>query len=93
MNCLDNDYAGNAREKGGTMEQEQTAREEYVQVGVTALRAPDGSFLPAVPLYIKATPEAKAAEAALKRDITGILAQRMKPYMEQAARGKRKESK
>lgn len=55
---------------------------EYIQVGVTALRAPDGSFLPAVPLYIKATPETKAAEEALTQDITGVLAQRMKTYME-----------
>ena len=27
--------------------------EKYVQVGITALRAPDGSFLDPVPLYIK----------------------------------------
>lgn len=39
--------------------------ERYIQVGVTALRAPDGSFLPSVPLYIKSTPEARAAEEAL----------------------------
>lgn len=56
---------------------------EYIQVGVTALRAPDGSFLPAVPLYIRSTPETKAAEEALTQDITGVLAQRMKAYMEQ----------
>lgn len=55
----------------------------YIQVGVTALRAPDGSFLPAVPLYIRSTPETKAAEEALTQDITGVLAQRMKAYMEQ----------
>ena len=24
----------------------------YIQIGVTAMRGPDGSFLPAVPLYI-----------------------------------------
>ena len=47
---------------------------EYIQVGVTALRAPDGSFLPAVPMYIRSTPETKAAEEALTKDITGVLA-------------------
>lgn len=57
--------------------------EQYIQVGVTALRAPDGSFLPSVPLYIKSTPETKAAEEALTQDITGVLAQRMKLYMEE----------
>lgn len=25
---------------------------KYIQVGVTALRTPDGGFLPSVPLYI-----------------------------------------
>lgn len=27
---------------------------EYVQIGVTALRAPNGEFLPSVPLFIRA---------------------------------------
>ena len=57
--------------------------EQYIQVGVTALRGPDGSFLPAVPLYIKATPEAKAAEEALIQDIAGVLAHKMKQYMDE----------
>lgn len=56
---------------------------EYIQVGVTAMRGPDGSFLPAVPLYIKSTPETKAAEEALVGDITSVLAQRMKLYVDQ----------
>ena len=29
------------------------SKEKYICVGSTALRAPDGSFLPSVPLYIK----------------------------------------
>jgi len=29
------------------------AGEHFVQIGITALRAPDGAFLPSVPLYIK----------------------------------------
>ena len=31
--------------------------EEYIQVGVIAARAPDGSFLPSKPIYVKRTPE------------------------------------
>lgn len=60
--------------------------ERYIQVGVTALRGPDGSFLPAVPLYIKETPETKAAEEAFTKDVTGILAQKMKEYMDKTRR-------
>ncbi len=40
----------------------------YVQVGVTAMRAPDGSFLPAVPLYVRA--EDAATEACPKAIIS-----------------------
>lgn len=69
-----------AQERASAREDQQY---EYIQIGVTALRAPDGSFLPAVPMYIRSTPETKAAEEALTKDITGVLAQRMKLYMEQ----------
>jgi len=55
---------------------------EYIQVGVTAMRDPKtGDFLPAVPLYIKATTEAKAAEEALLQDISGVFAERMQQYI------------
>jgi|BioPla2DNA2_1021312.scaffolds.fasta_scaffold16687_7 hypothetical protein len=66
------------------MSEEAVSRHEpeYIQVGVTALRGPDGSFLPSVPLYIRATPEAKAAEEALIGDIASVLAERMKTYVE-----------
>ena len=37
--------------------------EEYIQIGVTAMRDPaTGGFLPSVPLYIKADDAAKEAE-------------------------------
>jgi len=62
--------------------------ERYIQVGVTALRAPDGSFLPSVPLYIKSTPEARAAEEALTQDIAGVLAHKMKQYMDETRKAK-----
>lgn len=32
-------------------------KETFVQIGVTALRSPDGSFLPSVPLYVKVPAE------------------------------------
>lgn len=69
-----------AQERASAREDQQY---EYIQVGVTALRAPDGTFLPAVPLYIRSTPESKAAEEAMTKDVTSVLAQRMKLYMEQ----------
>lgn len=54
---------------------------EYIQIGVTALRDPEtGDFLPSVPLYIKATPEAKASEEKLHFDIAKILAEKMGEY-------------
>lgn len=56
--------------------------EKYIQVGVTALRGPDGVFLPAVPLYIKAEDGAEEAEEALIDDIGHLLALRMKTYVD-----------
>ena len=56
--------------------------EEYIQVGVTAMRGPDGSFLPAVPLYIRADDSAKTGEARLTEDIGRLLAARMKAYVD-----------
>lgn len=63
--------------------------ERYIQVGVTALRDPaTGDFLPAVPLYIRSTPETQAAEEAMTQDIAGVLAERMRTYMEQTGQAK-----
>lgn len=59
------------------------AAETYIQIGVTALRNPaTGDFLPAVPLYIRAEDGAEAAEEQLIQDIGGLLALRMKQYMD-----------
>lgn len=59
------------------------AKEEFIQIGFTALRNPaDGSFLPAVPLYIKAEDGAEEAEQQLISDIGNLLALRMKAYMD-----------
>ena len=57
-------------------------KEKYIQVGVTAMRGPDGNFLPAVPLYIKAEEGAEEAEEALIHDIGHLLALRMKAYID-----------
>ncbi len=60
--------------------------EQYIQVGVTALRDPaTGDFLPAVPLYIKADDSARAGEEKLIQDIGHLLALRMKAYADGCA--------
>lgn len=64
-------------------------KEVFVQVGVTALRAADGSFLPSVPLYIKApkkdvnpkTGRYEGEEAAIK-DIASVFADKFKQYVD-----------
>ena len=58
-------------------------KEEYLQIGVTALRDPaTGAFLPAVPLYIRAEDNAAAEEQHLIDDIGNLLAKRIKKYMD-----------
>lgn len=63
--------------------------ERLVQIGQTALRAPDGSFLPAQPLYIVVEaapnePEDKpfsAAEETMLTDVSGIFAKKFAQYV------------
>lgn len=55
--------------------------ENYIQVGETALRAPDGSFLPSVPLYVKAEDVGEEAEERLIYDIGKLFAAKMKDYV------------
>ena len=58
-------------------------KEEYLQIGVTALRDPTtGEYLPAVPLYIRAEDNAAAEEQHLIDDIGNLLAKRIKKYMD-----------
>lgn len=58
-------------------------REEYIQVGVTALRDPaTRKFLDPVPLYVKATPEIMESAERLTRDIGKIFAEKFKKYKE-----------
>lgn len=58
-------------------------KEEYIQVGVTALRDPaTGGYLPAVPLYIKADESAKEAQQSFIEDIGHLFALQIKAYMD-----------
>lgn len=58
-------------------------KEEFIQIGYTALRDPaSGEYLPAVPLYIKASDGAAEAEQKVIEDIGNLFALRMKAYMD-----------
>jgi len=57
---------------------------EYIQVGVTALRAPDGTFLPAVPLYVQTKDQARLGGEETINGIAKVFAQRMKQYVDEA---------
>lgn len=56
---------------------------KFIQIGVVAARDPDGNFLPAVPIYVEATPELEAAETEVIADIGKIFAQKMKQYIDE----------
>lgn len=59
------------------------AKEEYIEVGVTALRDPaTGGYLPAVKLYIKADESAKEAQANLIEDLGHLFAHQIKAYID-----------
>lgn len=58
-------------------------KEEFIQIGYTALRDPaTGEYLPAVPLYIKASDGAAEADQKVIEDIGNLFALRMKAYMD-----------
>ena len=58
-------------------------KDEYIQIGYTALHDPaTGDYLPAVPLYIKASDGAAEAEQKVIEDIGNLFAMRMKAYMD-----------
>ena len=57
--------------------------EEYIQIGVTAMRDPaTGGFLPSVPLYIKADDAAKEAERQMHKEVGKAIAGMMKKYID-----------
>jgi len=55
--------------------------DEYIQIGVMAARAPDGSFLDSVPIYTRRTPQAEAAEEAALRPVAQIFAEKFAQYL------------
>lgn len=64
-------------------------KERLQWVGSTALRAPDGTFLPSVPLYIKVPASTvnpnsglSAGEEELLDDIAAVLVPRFKQYID-----------
>ena len=68
------------------MMREAKRMDDYIQIGVISARTPDGSALPAVPIYMKRTPEAERAEEAALRPVARIFAEKMAAYI----RGTRK---
>lgn len=61
-------------------------KKKFTQIGVTALRSPDGSFLPAVPLYVESDRiedlRTSGATATGLDDITEIFSAKFKQYID-----------
>ena len=58
-------------------------KEEYIQIGYTAMRDPaTGGYIPATPLYIKADEGTVKAEQKIIEDIGNLFALRIKAYMD-----------
>ena len=55
---------------------------EYKQIGVAALRSPDGEFLPSVPVFKKCGRKEKASEFDDGTDLARLLASKMKQYQD-----------
>ena len=55
--------------------------DEYIQIGVMAARAPDGTALPAQPIFIRKTPEAEIAEEAALQPVAKIFAAKFAQYL------------
>ena len=51
-------------------------KNEYIQVGVMALRNPDGTFQPSTPIYKEVTDEDRAAAERTLRDVADIFAEK-----------------
>jgi len=56
--------------------------EKYVQVGVTALRGPDGKWLESAPMFVREEDVQKVQAERLEEDIGALLAGKMKEYMD-----------
>lgn len=66
-----------------TKQETTEQREEFIQVGFTALRDPvTRDFLPAVPLYIKADDTAIISRQKMIDNFAQLMALRMKEYLD-----------
>ena len=63
---------------------------EYVQIGVTAMRDQKGDFLPSVPLYIRAEDQDKVAQPFIDESALKSLMDKYKQYVQESRRGKKK---
>ena len=63
---------------------------EYVQIGVTAMRDQKGDFLPSVPLYIRAEDQDKVAQPFIDESALRSLMDKYKQYVQESRRGKKK---
>lgn len=68
------------------MMREAKRMDDYIQIGVISARTPDGNCLPAVPIYMKRTPEAERAEEAALRPVARIFAEKMEEYIKEAGK-------
>lgn len=66
--------------------------DEYIQVGVTAMRDPAGNFLPSVPLYIRAEDQDKVGQPYLDDALFKQLVNKWKEYEKSARRERKKRS-
>ena len=51
---------------------------EFIQVGVTALRNPDGSFQPSIPLYVRRDQTTEQGREAMLKAFAAMMAPRIK---------------
>lgn len=68
---------------------------KYIQIGVTALRGPDGTPLPSVPLYIKVDDdvEEEQMQEPMITDFAGLCAKKYSEYVNAKSKSKEKNGK
>ena len=87
MSGLMPEYNSSMREKSLTFpyktlsRSEERTMDDYIQIGVISARAPDGTFLPAQPIFTRRTPEAEAAEEAALEPVAKIFATKFAQYL------------
>ena len=64
--------------------------DDYIQIGVTAMRDQKGDFLPSVPLYIRAEDQEKVAQPYIDESALKSLMDKYMQYVRESRRGKKK---